>query len=240
MLKLGLAFVYTADANLTIHVVGKWDSKGQIISTSDARKAPTEISYVEATGEALWGYQIPPGMPRVSNFKLGLQAELFNTPVGRDSDSTSSTIVEESLPPYHSPASKDDAKEIPESLLPYTLPAGKDAAKVTEDYLRLLYEWLMQILTKKYASRLIITPIHFVLTVPAVWDEAGQQLTRKVARLAGIGTREGDSMELIKEPEAAALYAFKSLSHLRSMVSTLLTSLILFLAIRFRVFQTRL
>jgi hypothetical protein len=199
--------VYTGDPSLTIQVVQEWDSRGQRISMSDAKKVPTEISYVEETGagaSSLWGYQIGAGLSRCSNFKLGLQAELLNAHVGGDDISTSSTIIEP-----------------PETLLPYTVPTGKDAAKLAEDYLSHLYKYLMQILTAKYTSRLIITPIHFVLTVPAVWDETGQDLTRKVARLAGIGMRDGDTMELIKEPEAAALYAFKTLPDLRTMVSNL-------------------
>ena len=45
--------------------------------------------------------------------------------------------------------------------------------------------------------------ISFVITVPAIWKDSAKSLTRQAAVRAGIPDRK---LELITEPEAAALY----------------------------------
>ena len=57
------------------------------------------------------------------------------------------------------------------------------------------------------------TPINWVVTVPAVLSEAAQAETRSCAEKAGMGS--GDALQLISEPELAAVYALKTLQHIR-------------------------
>ncbi|KAL3858893.1 hypothetical protein ACJMK2_009142 [Sinanodonta woodiana] len=47
------------------------------------------------------------------------------------------------------------------------------------------------------------TEIHWVLTVPAIWDEPSKQFMREAAVMAGI---KSDQLDIALEPEAAALY----------------------------------
>lgn len=45
--------------------------------------------------------------------------------------------------------------------------------------------------------------------MPAIWSDRAQQETREAALRAGFGKRQFDSVSMISEPEAAALYALK-------------------------------
>lgn len=49
------------------------------------------------------------------------------------------------------------------------------------------------------------TRINYVITVPAMWTEAAVAKTRKCAEKAGMG--EGSALQIVTEPEAAAVYA---------------------------------
>jgi len=50
--------------------------------------------------------------------------------------------------------------------------------------------------------------LKIVLTVPAIWDHKAQELTRKAAEMAGLLARNDTTLELVGEPEAAALAVF--------------------------------
>jgi hypothetical protein len=58
-----------------------------------------------------------------------------------------------------------------------------------------------------------ITPMEFWLTVPAIWSDEAKAATRAAAKAAGFGSRPGDEINLIPEPEAAAHLALKSSIH---------------------------
>ncbi|PPJ53004.1 hypothetical protein CBER1_11214 [Cercospora berteroae] len=49
------------------------------------------------------------------------------------------------------------------------------------------------------------------LTVPAVWSDQAQNATKATAKEAGFGSRPGDSISLIPEPEAAAVAVLKNI-----------------------------
>ena len=59
------------------------------------------------------------------------------------------------------------------------------------------------------ASTLQQYPIEYILTVPAVWSEAAQSQTRMCAEMAGLGI--DSALQLISEPEAAAVYSLEEL-----------------------------
>jgi molecular chaperone DnaK (HSP70) len=69
----------------------------------------------------------------------------------------------------------------------------------------------MDRLERKLTKDLLnVTPIEFWFTMPAIWSDEAQHATRTAAMCAGFGTRSGDSVKMITEPEAAALAAFKT------------------------------
>jgi len=87
----------------------------------------------------------------------------------------------------------------------FHIPAGKQAKDVVTDYLRELYAWLEAKL-KRLDERLFdISPLEIWVTVPAMWTDAAKVATREAVIEAGFGSRPGDSVNIITEPEAAAL-----------------------------------
>ena len=57
------------------------------------------------------------------------------------------------------------------------------------------------------ASILKTTPIEYIITVPAVWSDTAQAKTRTCAFNAGMGK----DLQIISEPEAAAIYALHAM-----------------------------
>ena len=47
------------------------------------------------------------------------------------------------------------------------------------------------------------------LSTPAVWSDAAQSKTRKCAEKAGMGS--GEKLQIVSEPEAAAVYALDAM-----------------------------
>ncbi|KAK3368365.1 hypothetical protein B0H63DRAFT_514992 [Podospora didyma] len=90
------------------------------------------------------------------------------------------------------------------------LPRGKSAQDVCTDYMRFLYDCLIQRLEAK-SVKLRITPMEVWLTVPAIWSDKAKQATILAARSAGFASRNymGDTISVITEPEAAALTVLK-------------------------------
>ena len=78
------------------------------------------------------------------------------------------------------------------------------------DYLTKIYEHTMETLTRRYGeSFMATTKVDFVLTVPAVWSDAAKNATLQAAERAGMGNRH--ELQLISEPEAAAVYTLKTI-----------------------------
>lgn len=89
------------------------------------------------------------------------------------------------------------------------LPVGKLPVDIARDYISSLYHHAMQTLWRQNSPEVMrMTKVDFVLTVPACWGEAAKARTRKAALQAGVG---GDhELQLLTEPEAAAVYAIKT------------------------------
>jgi len=67
---------------------------------------------------------------------------------------------------------------------------------------------MMMVLDKRFGTDVLrITPIEFWFTVPAIWSDAAKSSTQQAARIAGFGSRPGDQISLISEPEAASISA---------------------------------
>ncbi|KIX10397.1 uncharacterized protein Z518_01479 [Rhinocladiella mackenziei CBS 650.93] len=90
------------------------------------------------------------------------------------------------------------------------LPPNKSAKDVVQDYLTEIYHYSMQYLKLRLGAPVVdIFPIECWITMPAIWSDRAQQLTREAALGAGFGSRPRDKVKMISEPEAAALYALK-------------------------------
>lgn len=79
------------------------------------------------------------------------------------------------------------------------------------DYLNGLGNHVMGVLRKSLGLEMVRTsPLHFVLTVPAIWQEHERQRTmRAFERVACFSA--GQSITMVSEPEAAATYTLSKL-----------------------------
>ncbi|KAF4965671.1 hypothetical protein FSARC_6566 [Fusarium sarcochroum] len=86
----------------------------------------------------------------------------------------------------------------------------RDVLELCSDYLRAVYSTVSKELLKQY-SKALLTSLRkeYVVTVPAVWSERAKSLTLQAVRNAGIAEEEGETVSLVIEPEAAAVYALK-------------------------------
>jgi len=90
------------------------------------------------------------------------------------------------------------------------IPPDKTPQQVCEDFLRELYKHMSACITKQLSSQILqSTPMDCWLTVPAVWSDQAQDATKAAAKAAGFGSRPGDTISVITEPEAAALTVLK-------------------------------
>lgn len=59
---------------------------------------------------------------------------------------------------------------------------------------------------------IFLAPFEFWFTVPAIWSDAAKAATRNAACEAGFGSRRGDEIYMVPEPEAAAIATIKYLA----------------------------
>ncbi|PHH88276.1 hypothetical protein CDD83_7760 [Cordyceps sp. RAO-2017] len=92
--------------------------------------------------------------------------------------------------------------------------ANKDAEspqELTTIYLSCLHTHFISVLEKRLSPSVVhSTAMDFVVTVPAIWSNAAKQATERAAAMAGFCGNQ--RIQLISEPEAAALYTLKHLS----------------------------
>lgn len=163
--------------------------------TSD--KVPTEIGYCEPAPQSgstssletstkpaqtiKWGFQFKPEETRLRCIKLFLDRN-------------------QKLPHFVSPL------ETAAQLRRFE----KTVMEAVSDYLAQIYKHTMETLTRRYGETFMsLTKVQFVLTVPAVWSDSAKDATLKAAEKAGMGKRH--ELQLISEPEAAAVYTLKAI-----------------------------
>ncbi|KAI1846446.1 hypothetical protein JX265_005030 [Neoarthrinium moseri] len=179
----GVAAVYTSTPD-DIEIIKTWPGGNGI--TSD--KVPTEISYdtppnaPAGTGPTVkWGFQFKPEESRLRCIKLFLDRS-------------------QKLPFYVSP------QETATQLRKYE----KNVVDAVSDYLTQIYKHTMDTLTRRYGeSFMASTKVDFVLTCPAVWSDAAKNTTLQAAERAGMGAKS--DIQMISEPEAAAVYTLKAI-----------------------------
>ncbi|KAG8163922.1 hypothetical protein KVR01_005840 [Diaporthe batatas] len=179
----GVAAVYTSNPD-DVEIIKTWPGGNGI--TSD--KVPTEISY-EIPKDApsgtkptvKWGFQFRPEESRLRCIKLFLDRS-------------------QKLPFYVSPL------ETAGQLKKY----NKTVVDAVSDYLTQIYDHTMDTLTRRYGeSFMASTKVDFVLTCPAVWSDYAKNTTLQAAERAGMGAKS--SIQMISEPEAAAVYTLKAI-----------------------------
>ncbi|KAG6025073.1 hypothetical protein E4U41_001613, partial [Claviceps citrina] len=179
----GVAAVYTATPD-DVDIIKSWPGGNGI--TSD--KVPTEIAYdvppaaADAAPVPKWGFQFRPEDPRLRCIKLFLDHPA------------------QKLPFYVS--HMDTAAQLRRS--------GKNVVDAVADYLTQLHRHTLDTLTRRYGdSFMASTPVDFVLTCPAVWSDAAKNRTLLAAERAGMGGRS--DVQMVSEPEAAAVYTLKAI-----------------------------
>ncbi|KAM7208466.1 actin-like ATPase domain containing protein [Naviculisporaceae sp. PSN 640] len=191
----GVAAVYTSTPD-DIEIIKNWPGGNGI--TSD--KVPTEISYEmppssgagagtssSTTPTVKWGFQFKPEESRLRCIKLFLDRS-------------------QKLPFYVSPL------ETAAQLKRF----NRTVVDAVADYLTQIYKHTMATLTRRYGeSFMASTKVDFVLTCPAVWSDAAKNTTLQAAERAGMGTKS--QIQMISEPEAAAIYTLKAIqpNHLK-------------------------
>ncbi|KAL2179850.1 uncharacterized protein P884DRAFT_275453 [Thermothelomyces heterothallicus CBS 202.75] len=185
----GVAAVYTGTPD-DIEIIKTWPGGNGI--TSD--KVPTEISYDLPAGAppgtaptVKWGFQFKPEESRLRCIKLFLDRS-------------------QKLPFYVSPL------ETAAQLKRY----NKTVVDAVSDYLTQIYKHTMDTLKRRYGeSFMASTKVDFVLTCPAVWSDAAKNTTLQAAERAGMGSQS--QIQMISEPEAAAVYTLKAIqpNHLK-------------------------
>ncbi|CAD0107731.1 unnamed protein product [Aureobasidium uvarum] len=196
----GCALAYSGDPESAdeIQVVKNWPGSNGI--TSD--KVPSEIIY-ETT-------------PPTSGIKRSWDGEAINNTKIRwgleiKPDETRLRCLKlrldpkQKLPDY---VSEDElCKELKKS--------GKTAEEAISDYLTELYRRAKEALVKRFTPDMVSsTIIEVVLTVPAVWTDAAKDATLRAAEKAGMGPE----LYMISEPEAAAIYALKSMGQKQKLL----------------------
>jgi molecular chaperone DnaK (HSP70) len=170
-----------------IHVIRTWPGK------DGEWKTPTRIAYASENRkseikEDLWGYQVEPNMVSCSWIKLLLDADTKTT---RFDDTSIRDAIDEGR---------------------LRLPTDRNAQGVAADFLTGLYKHMETKLVRELGQATFdSTPMDCWLTVPAVWSDCAQNATKAAALTAGLGSRAGDTISTILEPEAAAVAVLKNI-----------------------------
>ncbi|RPA90381.1 actin-like ATPase domain-containing protein [Choiromyces venosus 120613-1] len=144
-------------------------------------KVPSEISY--GPSGVKWGFGIPSKEPKLAWFKLLLDPSKYSLANATNSPLTKTRQM---------------------------IPTGKRPVNVVADYLSELHKHTIEHLVKTLGKEVVeVSPLDFILTVPAVWSDAAKNLTLQAAELAGFGG--GSSLRLISEPEAAAVCCLRDI-----------------------------
>ncbi|KAE9368265.1 actin-like ATPase domain-containing protein [Stipitochalara longipes BDJ] len=184
----GISFVGSDKSILTdINVIKSWPGYPYV-----ALKAPSVIAYAHEEKnrgkitQNQWGFQVTPKLRSYQWTKLLL-----------DDDIDLTEFDDKSVKELHG-----------DGFL--ALPRGKTAKDVCADYLAELYKCMMAKLEKELGAHVLgVTPLEIWVTMPAIWSDKAQVATRDAAKKAGFGSRLGDRLFMIPEPEAAALVAMK-------------------------------
>ena len=166
-----------------VQVINNWPSGDH----SYREKTPSIIAYNKLHSPT-WGGSVKfRDQPQVAHFKLGLQPNAATHYLTRSKDQRISEL------PFLDPNWKHPQL------------SNKTAVDFTADYLTCIHKHIKEVVFPRLFGHTFLRnqQISYVLTVPAIWKDSAKALTRQAAIRAGIPERK---LELITEPEAAALY----------------------------------
>lgn len=169
-------------------------------------KTPSRIAYAvenpkSVQGDHVWGYQVKANVVSCSWTKLLLDADT-NEQEFDDPEVFLSWL----------------RSAIDDGYL--RLPPGFKAQRVVADYLSKVYKHVETKLAKELGQDVFDkTPMDCWLTVPAVWSDKAQALTKAAAQKAGFASRNGDTISVIPEPEAAAITVLRGMARSESVNS---------------------
>jgi hypothetical protein len=169
-----------------VSVIRIWPSR----NNQYVEKTPSILAYNK--NPPLWGGNVRPNdEPQIAHFKLGLQEDI------------TTHYYSELLGPTHSKPILGGYLSNHNWKHP-KLPEMK-AVDYTRDYLARINEYVTnEILPTRFGAKFLQNQaLSYVITVPAIWSDKAKQQTRQAAEAAGI---DRNSLTLITEPEAAALY----------------------------------
>jgi len=168
-----------------INIVASWDS--DMPGQKDLHKVPSITTYDSKGLVSSWGYKLDKRKHQLSWFKLLL------------SDQATERLQNEQPQRF----------ERLQTLLEIH---KKTPIDVVADYLRCLWAHATDEIRKSLGKDLWNNmKLKIVLTVPAIWDHKAQELTKRAAEMAGMLERADATLELIGEPEAAALSVFNEM-----------------------------
>lgn len=178
----GVAWALSTSPN-DIVIISSWETD-DIPRSTDLHKVPSVLTYNSSGEVTSWGYRLDEERHAISWFKLCLSEQ----------------------------ATQKLAKDQPERyerLQVLFKNLNKEPIDVVVDYLRCVWEHVVEDIREKIDDWLWENvKLKIVLTVPAIWDHKAQEMTRRAAEKAGLLKREDTTLELIGEPEAAALEVF--------------------------------
>ena len=187
---LGVSYVPSSKSSLfDINVITTWPGPSKAIE--NPWKTPTRTAYASDNDKLetnAVGYRVTPGMKSYSWFKLRLDqgAHMRYDEPGLSTNEGSGML---------------------------RLPRGKSARDVCADYLGEIYKDIIAHLNKKLGEHVVgMSRKEFWFTVPAIWSDRDREDTMAAAKTAGFGAEDGDEINLISEPEAAAVAALTGLS----------------------------
>ncbi|KAL2060285.1 hypothetical protein VTL71DRAFT_9680 [Oculimacula yallundae] len=172
-----------------ISIISSWPA--HLPANSCQHKVPSVLTYDKGGNVASWGYKLDSTKHYIEWFKLGLSKEATRKIAA-------------------------DQPEKYERLQAILRHKQKSAVDVVADFLRCLWTH-----ATKEIQRSVVrgvwdnVDLKIVLTVPAIWDHDAQHLTRSAAEMAGLLERSNTTLELIGEPEAAALSVFDEMKRER-------------------------
>lgn len=184
--SLGVSYVWSTAVGIeSVHLIDEWGTNERTVGRAGYYKqVPSKIAYEP---ELSWGYDIESGVKTYCWTKLLL--DRFATHSEYDDSFLGST-------------------QGPGLLL---TPPGKAPEDVVTDFLAQLYSYVMSRLKDKLGPVVDLTPIEFWFTLPALWSLRAEDSTRKAAIDAGFDSRLGDSIRMVREPEAGAIACLSEL-----------------------------
>jgi hypothetical protein len=178
---VGVSYVTTDKSDVKdINIINSWPGEQY-----GSAKTPTRIAYARENPQIQrnkWGFEVYPKLISYSWTKLLLDK---NAAVGVHDDPSLSKMAGSGM---------------------LKLPAFRQAAGVCEDFLHEVYTFVSSKLRQQMTSSTFdTTPMECWITLPAIWSDEAKHATLNAARRAGFGSRTGDEVFTIAEPEAAAI-----------------------------------